>query len=171
VKEGIDMRPIIPVLMFLALPILEIVTFIYVGSAIGVLKTVLLVIAAAVLGVAVLRYQGLSALRKINRDIQTGQAPEAGIANGFLVAIAGFLLIVPGFITDIIGLALLLPPVRRLVWGFVSRNMVVSYNYAGGFRRGKRREDFVDLSPDDYRRDDDEPNDRPGNNPRLDRHK
>ena len=159
------MRPIIPVLAFLALPILEIVTFIYVGSAIGALKTVLLVVFAAILGVAVLRYQGLSAFRKINRDIQKGQAPEAGIANGFLVVVAGFLLIIPGFLTDAIGLLLMIPFVRRLVWGFVSRNMVVSYKYAGGFRRRQGRDDYVDLSPDEYTKD----GDRQGTDPRLKR--
>lgn len=163
------MRPIIPVLIFLALPILEIATFIYVGSAIGVLKTLLLIVSAAIVGVAVLRYQGLSAFRKINRDIQTGQAPEAGIVHGFLIMIAGFLLIIPGFITDLVGLLLLLPPVRSLVWKIVGRNMVVNYNFRGrGFRGGRNRDDFVDLSPEDYRRDDDQ-NDTPRNDPRLNR--
>lgn len=163
------MRPIIPVLVFLALPILEIATFIYVGAAIGVLKTILLVVLSAIVGIAVLRYQGLSAFRKINRDIQTGHAPEVGIAHGFLIVIAGFLLIVPGFITDIVGLLLLLPPVRSLVWRFVSRNIIVNYSFRGrGFRRGRRGDDFVDLSPEDYRRKD-EPENRQGNDPRLNR--
>jgi UPF0716 protein FxsA len=163
VKEGINMRSIIPVLTFLALPILEIATFIYVGQAIGVFKTIGLVVLAAILGVAILRYQGLSAFRKINRDIRTGQPPAAGIANGFLIVVAGFLLILPGFITDAVGVLLMLPPVRHLVWGFVSRNMIVTTNFSGGFRRRKGREDYVDLSPEDYSRDDD----RPGNDPRL----
>ena len=155
------MRSIIPLLVILALPILEIVTFIYVGGAIGALNTVLLLVLAAILGVSVLRFQGLSAFRKINRDIQRGQAPEAGIANGFLLVIAGFLLVVPGFLTDIIGLLLLIPLVRRLIWGLVSRNMVVSYKFAGGFRRHRQREDFVDLAPEDFHRDDAQPKDGP----------
>jgi UPF0716 protein FxsA len=159
------MRAIIPLLVFLAMPILEIATFIYFGGAIGAFKTLLLVVLAAVIGVAVLRYQGLSAFRKINRDIQKGQAPEAGIVNGFLIMVAGLLLIIPGFLTDIAGLLLMIPLVRRLVWGFVSRNMVVSYKFAGGFRPGRRRDEFVDLSPEDFRRGDD----LPGNDPRLHR--
>ena len=162
------MRPIIPVLVFLALPILEIATFIYVGSAIGVLKTILLVILSAIVGVAVLRYQGLSAFRKINRDIQTGHAPEVGIIHGFLIMIAGILLIVPGFITDVFGLLLLLPPARTLVWHFVSRNVIVNYSARGhGFRRGRGRDDFVDLSPKDYRREDNDAKKKGDDDPRL----
>lgn len=155
------MRPTIPVLAILALPILEIATFIYIGGTIGALKTILLVMLAAVLGVAVLRYQGLSAFRKINRDIRKGHPPEAGIADGFLIVIAGILLIIPGFLTDIIGLLLLIPILRHLAWGLVSRNMVVHYDYASDFRNNRRQEDYVDLAPEDYRRDDERPNNGP----------
>ncbi|MBL0374159.1 FxsA family protein [Rhizobium sp. KVB221] len=159
------MRSIIPVLGFLALPIAEIAAFIYVGQSIGVLRTIGLVVLSAIVGVSVLRYQGLSAFRKINREIRSGQPPEQGLADGFMIAIAALLLIVPGFITDIIGLLLLVPPLRRMIWIYASRNMRVT-TYYGGHRRGRRRpDDYVDLSPEDYRREDD----APSNGPRLDK--
>lgn len=154
------MPAIVPLFVLLAFPILEIATFVYVGQWIGVLNTVGLVVLAAVLGVAILRYQGLDALRKINQDIKLHRPPARGIANGFMIVIASFLLIIPGFISDIAGLLLLVPPVRKLIWRLIGRRINVSYN--ARYRRGRQRDDFVDLSKDDYRRDDD-----PRSDPRL----
>ena len=117
------MPPIIPVLFFLALPIAEIAAFIYVGQAIGVLNTIGLVILSAFVGVAVLRYQGLSAFRNINRAIRRGEPPELRLADGFLIALAAILLIVPGFFTDLLAIVFMLP------W---SRNWLIR-RFAGAF--------------------------------------
>jgi UPF0716 protein FxsA len=153
---------LVPLIVLLAFPILEIATFIYVGQWLGVWTTIGLVILAAVLGVSILRYQGLGALRKINRDLSRAQPPGEGIVDGFMIVVASFLLIIPGFLSDIAGLLLIIPPVRHFVWRLVGRNISVR-SYSSGFRRGKRRESYVDLSPEDFRREDDEPS----SNPRL----
>ena len=149
------MPALVPLLILLAFPILEIATFIYVGQWIGVWKTIGLIILAAVVGVAILRYQGLGALRKINKDLSHAQPPAAGIVDGFMIVIASFLLIIPGFLSDIIGLLLIVPPIRRLVWRLFGRSINVR-TFTTGFRRGPRRDDFVDLSPADFQRDDDD---------------
>jgi UPF0716 protein FxsA len=155
------MPAIVPLFVLLAFPILEIATFVYVGQWLGVWRTVGLVVLAAVAGVAILRYQGLGALRKVNRDIRLHQPPEQGIIDGFLIVIASFLLIIPGFLSDVVGLLLIVPPIRHLIWRLFGRSINVTYSR--GFRRGWRRDDYVDLSPDDFRRDDD----RPSSDPRL----
>jgi UPF0716 protein FxsA len=155
------MPALVPLFVLLAFPILEIATFVYVGQWLGVWKTIGLVVLAAILGVAILRHQGLGALKKINKDLRRAQPPAEGIVDGFMIVIASFLLIIPGFLSDVVGLLLIVPPVRHLIWRLLGRNINVVY--AGGFRRGKRRDDFVDLSPDDFRRQDD---DLPSN-PRL----
>jgi UPF0716 protein FxsA len=155
------MPAIVPLFALLAFPILEIATFVYVGQWLGVWRTVGLVVLAAVVGVAILRYQGLGALRKVNRDIRQHRPPTEGIVDGFMIIIASFLLIIPGFISDVIGLLLIVPPIRHLVWRLFGRSINVTYSR--GFRRGRRRDDYVDLSPEDFRRQDD----RPSPNPRL----
>ena len=156
------MPAIVPLFVLLAFPILEIATFIYVGQWLGIWRTVGLVILAAVLGVAILRYQGLGALRKINKDLRRAQPPAEGIVDGFMIVVASFLLIIPGFLSDIAGLLLIVPPIRHLIWRLLGRTINVR-SYSTGFRRGKARDDFVDLSPDDFSRQDDDSS----SNPRL----
>lgn len=154
------MPAIVPLFVLLAFPILEIATFIYVGQWIGVWKTIGLVILAAVVGVAILRYQGLGALRKINRDLRRAQPPAAGIVDGFMIVIASLLLIIPGFLSDILGLLLIIPPVRHLVWRLWGRSINVR-TFSTGFRGGRKRDDFVDLPPEDFSRQDKGPSDSP----------
>ena len=148
----IPMPAVVPLIILLAFPVLEIATFVYVGQWLGVWRTVGLVVLAAVVGVAILRYQGLGALKKIDKDLRRAQPPAANIVDGFMIVIASFLLIIPGFVSDVIGLLLIVPPIRHLVWRLLGRSINVSYS--SSFRRSRRRDDFVDLSPDDFRRQD-----------------
>ena len=156
------MPAIVPLFVLLAFPILEIATFIYVGQWLGVWKTIGLVVLAAVLGVAILRTQGLGALRKINKDLRRAQPPAKGIIDGFMIVIASFLLIIPGFLSDVVGLLLIIPPIRHLIWRLLGQSISVRAT-STGFRRSRRRDDYVDLSPEDFRRE----NDNPSDNPRL----
>ncbi|MEM0908221.1 MAG: FxsA family protein, partial [Pseudomonadota bacterium] len=108
--------------MFLGFPIAEIAVFIMVGSAIGVLPTIALIILSAVLGLTLLRNRGLSALSRVRADLENDRVPADALAEAMSVAIAGILLIIPGFITDTIGLLLLLPGVRRGLGRKMSRS-------------------------------------------------
>lgn len=101
-------------LFFVLLPVLELLTLIKVGSALGALNTVALVIAGVFLGLAIIRRQGFSTLFTARSTLAQGEWP-AQLVSGGLDALAGFLIMLPGFITDFIGLALLVPGCRRLL--------------------------------------------------------
>lgn len=148
---------LIPVLLLLV-PAIEITVFIKVGQAIGAWKVVALVFLSAILGAALLRYQSIGVIRRLDRDLKQGRTPDVSLFDGFLVVVGGVLLIVPGFVTDIIGLLLMIPFVRRLVRNFLKSRVTVK-GFSGGFRRRRREEDVVDLSPEDFRRQ--EPRDPP----------
>jgi len=97
------------------LPLLEIAGFILVGGWIGVLPTLLLIVITTILGFVILRTQGFMTLMKVQRRLQAGEHPALDVLGGALLMLGGLLLVLPGFITDIIGLFLLIPVVRDLV--------------------------------------------------------
>lgn len=111
--------------LFVALPIIEIALFIQVGGLIGVWAVLGLVVLAAVLGMAVIRSQGKHAWLEAQRSLAQLRDPSRPLAHGMMLMVAGLLLIVPGFFTDIIGLLLLIPPVRDLVMRRAGRRMRV----------------------------------------------
>lgn len=126
--------PFIP-LFLLALPFLEIAGFVIVGREIGVFSTLALVVASGVLGAMLLRFQGFGVMNRIRRELDAGGDPGRELAHGAMMLLAGVLLLVPGFVTDIIGLALLLPPVRDLAWRFLRGRVDISAHGFGGFSR------------------------------------
>jgi UPF0716 protein FxsA len=101
--------------LLVGLPILEVYTFIQVGAAIDVWPTIGLVLLTAMLGTALIRWQGVAVLRRAQEALARGEAPLREVFDGVCLLIAGALLLTPGFITDSIGFALVLPPVRMLV--------------------------------------------------------
>lgn len=146
--------PFLP-LFVVALPFIEIAGFVLVGKAVGVLATLALVIAAAVLGALLLRVQGFGVMSRIRREVDAGRDPSAEVAKGVMVMFAGILLLVPGFFTDIIGLLLFLPPVRAFAWQLLKKRVVVSSARfgTGGFRAGPgpgSRGSTIDLDADEY---------------------
>ncbi|MGD9740578.1 MAG: FxsA family protein [Bauldia sp.] len=103
---------IIP-LVLVILALVEIAVFILVGRAIGVAATLGLVLLAAIAGIVLMRSQGFGVMRRIREDVNGGIMPGAALADGAMILLAGVLLIIPGFVTDVIGLLLFLPAVRR----------------------------------------------------------
>ena len=99
-------------LALLALPLIEIAVLIMVGSSIGVFPTIALIILTGILGTILLKIQGFSVLSRIRTEMERGEAPDKSLADAAMIAIAGLFLILPGFVSDVIGLALFLPPVR-----------------------------------------------------------
>ncbi len=112
--------------LFLLAPLVELYVLIEVGAYIGAWPTVALVVATAMFGMAVLRRQGIAALRRGIDGVTTADAQTQSLIAGFLAAVASVLLIVPGFITDCVGLALLLPPVRARLAQRLMRRLVVA---------------------------------------------
>ena len=126
-------------LLLLALPFLEIAGFVVVGERIGVLPTLGLVVATGVLGAFLMRLQGFGIMSRIQSEMKDGRDPGRELAHGVMILLAGVLLLIPGFITDILGLLLFVPPLRDMAWRFLrSRVSVVSGGF-GGFARADRR--------------------------------
>jgi UPF0716 protein FxsA len=103
------------VLLFIAVPIVEIYVIIQVGQAIGALWTILLLVADSILGSMLMRAQGRAAWRRFNEAIAGGRVPAREVLDGVLIIFGGALLLTPGFVTDVFGLAFLLPPTRALI--------------------------------------------------------
>lgn len=102
-------------MFFLIIPIIEVYILIQVGSVIGAGWTILLVVLTAVIGVKLLRQQGISTLMRANQAMSQGQIPAMEMMEGLLLAVGGALLITPGFFTDMIGFLCLLPFTRQLI--------------------------------------------------------
>lgn len=121
-------------LLFLSIPILEIYLLIQVGESIGALPTIFMVVFTAVLGVALLRWQGLVTLTRVQTAMARGELPAVAMIEGMFLLVAGALLLTPGFFTDGIGFVLLVPPIRQ----FLARSLIMrGVLQAGkGFRAG-----------------------------------
>jgi UPF0716 protein FxsA len=149
------------VVLFIVVPILELWLIIKIGGLIGVVPTLALLLADALLGSLLLRHQGRGAWRRFNQALAERRFPAREVADGLMIAVGGTLLLTPGFITDIFGLFLLIPPTRaiarRLLRGFVSRRFVVvgasGLGEAARNRPASRPYDFdgtaEEIDPDD----------------------
>jgi UPF0716 protein FxsA len=118
------------VLLFIVVPLAELFVIIQVGELIGVWWTIALLLADSLLGSLLMRSQGRTAWRRFNDAVQGGRVPAREVLDGTLVIFGGALLLTPGFITDVFGLAFLLPPtravIRRLLVRRFGRRMEVS---------------------------------------------
>ena len=113
--------PLVALILFIGLPILELYVIIQVGGTIGVLPTLAILIADSLLGAFLLRSQGRAAWERFNLRLAEGRVPGREVFDGAMIILGGALLLTPGFITDIFGLVLLIPPTRALLRGAVGR--------------------------------------------------
>lgn len=148
------------IVLFIGIPLLEIYLFIHVGHAIGAFNTVALVVFTAVLGVWMLRLQGLATWFRVQQALAQGQAPAIEMLEGLILLVSGALLLTPGFFTDTVGFLLLVPAIRRALALYLIRNGTLRAQVrpgagagAGPFRRGN--DDFIEG---EFHREDD--NDR-----------
>src|SRR5919109_121419 len=109
------MRLLALIALFILVPLAELYVILKVGDAIGVLWTIALLAADSVLGSVLLRTQGRSVWRRFNEALSTGRMPHREVMDGVLVIFGGAFLITPGFLTDVVGLVLLIPPTRAIV--------------------------------------------------------
>ncbi|MEM7481437.1 MAG: FxsA family protein [Acidobacteriota bacterium] len=100
-------------LLFVAVPLVELALLVFLGQRVGIVPTVLLVIATGVLGASLARYQGLATLASFRQAVEAGRPPHQELAQGALLLAAGAVLLTPGLLTDIAGFSLLVPRVRR----------------------------------------------------------
>lgn len=126
-------------LLFLIVPLVEIYFLIQVGSVIGALPTIFLVVFTAVLGVSMLRIQGFATLSRLRGTLAQGGIPALEMLEGALLLVAGALLLTPGFFTDAIGFVCLVPPWRRaLVRWFLGRFLLPTNSAGNGGARPRQ---------------------------------
>ncbi|MDH7803158.1 MULTISPECIES: FxsA family protein [unclassified Rhizobium] len=134
-------------IVILMMPILEIAGFIIVGKTIGLWLTLALVLFTSFLGLLILRLGGIGMVRNLQAAGRTGAQPADELVNGAMRVVAGILLFVPGFITDILGLLLLSKTVRRFFWKVLGPRVVV----AGSFRQpGHQSSSQTGPQPGDF---------------------
>jgi UPF0716 protein FxsA len=139
--------PILLVVLFIVVPIAELALIIQVGQAIGVWWTIAFLVADSILGSVLMRSQGRASWRRFNDAVRIGRVPAREVADGVLIIFGGALLLTPGFLTDVLGLVLLIPPTRALVRRVFLRTAMrrIAASMAGAeMPRGRRREDDVD---------------------------
>lgn len=124
-------------LLFILVPIVEMTVLIQVGSEIGALATVGLVFLTAIVGVTLIRKQGLETSLKAQEKMRRGELPASEVAEGLMLIFAGLCLLIPGFVTDAIGALLLIPPLRKLfaaglIVKFISSMMARGNQWRGG---------------------------------------
>lgn len=127
------MNPLkILIVLFIAIPVIEIYLLIQVGSVIGAIPTILMIIGTAVLGAALLRMQGISTFQRVQSAMQRGEIPAIEMLEGLILLISGALLLTPGFFTDAIGFIALVPPLRRafIVWALQHSNIMQSAQFS-----------------------------------------
>jgi UPF0716 protein FxsA len=108
-------------LLFLVVPFLELFAILQVGHAIGAFNTIALLVGVSFVGAWLVRREGLGVLRRAQARIEVGDVPGTELVDGVLILVAGTLLLTPGFLSDVIGLLLLLPPVRIALRGSAVR--------------------------------------------------
>jgi UPF0716 protein FxsA len=103
------------VVLFIGVPFAEIYVLLQVGHVIGVVNTLALLILVSVVGAWLAKREGLGVIRRMQRSIQAGRVPGTELVDAFLILLAAALMLTPGFLTDIVAIFLLLPPVRAVV--------------------------------------------------------
>lgn len=157
------MRSLLLPLVILGLPLAEIAGFVIVGREIGLMMTLLLVLASAFFGIILLRIQGFAVMRRVQEAARTGSDPGREVLGGALLFVAAILLVVPGFISDAIGLLLFLPFVRNAVAVFLRKRMTIittapgaSWQENSDARQPRPSTRVIDLEEGEFSRTDDD---------------
>ncbi|QEE08416.1 FxsA family protein [Bartonella kosoyi] len=136
------------VVIFLCILLIEIAGFIFVGQEIGILATLSLIIITTIVGVVLLRIQGFSLLKNIQSEVIQGRTLEKNIVNDTCIMLSAILLILPGFVSDLLGILLLIKPIRSAAWRFFSS---LKNKMNPNTRRKNDSEKIIDLNAEDYK--------------------
>tara|TARA_B100000900_G_scaffold397936_1_gene398799 strand:+ start:2353 stop:2778 length:426 start_codon:yes stop_codon:yes gene_type:complete len=136
------------ILLIILVPVIEIYLLIKIGSQIGAISTILLIITTAFVGVYYAKYEGLNTLKSGFYQLSKNQAPTYEMLSGAAIALAALLLIIPGFITDIIGFLLIFPITRKLIFNKISKKLNSQTSVKKNFIDG----DFEDIEEDNDRK-------------------
>ena len=137
------MNPLL--ISIILIPVLEIYLFIKIGSQIGAISTILLIFMTAIVGIYYAKYEGLNTLRNGFVQLKNNEAPTYEVLSGAAIAFAAFLLIIPGFATDILGFLLIFPISRNLIFNSLFKK----------FKKNKANKNFIDGEFEDIEENDD----------------
>lgn len=133
--------PILILALFIGVPLIEIYLFIQVGGWIGVWPTIGLVVLTAIIGTTLLRQQGLATIARAQAEMQHDRLPVRELFDGVCLVFGGAMLLTPGFLTDALGFALLIPPLRAIlgrgVWATMARSRNVHFSVYGAQAGGR----------------------------------
>ena len=134
-------------ILIIGIPLIEIYLFIKIGSQIGAFNTVLLILTTAIAGVAYARYEGFNTLKSGMSQLIKNEIPIYEIISGATLAFAAFLLIFPGFATDILGILLVIPITRKLILGiFINKKK---------YEKKSQNKNYIDGEFEEFGEDDD----------------
>ena len=135
-------------LAIILIPIIEIYLLIKIGSQIGAITTILLIFITAIIGVYYAKYEGLNTLKSGFVQLSKNQSPKYEVISGAAIAFAAVLLIIPGFMTDIIGFSLIFPITRKIIFGGVLKKFKTKENIKKDYIDG----DFEDIDDNNDRK-------------------
>ena len=136
------------ILTIIVIPIIEIYLFIKIGSEIGAFTTIFLIFATAVIGVYYAKYEGINTLRSGFQQISKNQTPAYEVISGAAIAFAAFLLIIPGFATDLVGFLIIFPLTRKLLFKKIAKKFEENNLNKKDFIEGE----FEDIKDNDDRK-------------------
>ncbi|WP_317992620.1 FxsA family protein [Bartonella gliris] len=139
------------IIIALSAVLIEIAGFIFVGKEIGILATLSLIILTTIAGSILLRIQGFSLLKNIQRELIQGHTLENDIINDAFIILGAILLILPGFVSDILGILLLIKPARPVIWHlFSSLSNKMNTHTKNNINTQNESEKIIDLNAEDY---------------------
>ena len=135
-------------LAIILVPIIEIYLLIKIGSQIGAITTIFLIFITAIVGIYYAKYEGLNTLKSGFLQLSKNETPSYEMLSGAAIAFAALLLIIPGFVTDIVGFLLIFPISRKILFGMVVKNFAKNDDKKNNFIEGE----FEDIEEDDDRK-------------------
>ena len=157
------------ILIFIVIPLIELALFASVSEHIGIWTTLSLAFLTAIIGGLLVKYQGLQTIFNMRRAMDAGQMPLNEIFDGFCLVAAGALLITPGFLTDTIGFALLIPPIRSALRHFIRTHTSWAMSAGASEWHSRRPSSDSDIIEGEYERMDEETRDETSR--QIDEHK
>jgi len=133
-------------LLIIFLPIIEIYFFVKIGSEIGPISTILFTLLTAFLGLATIRYQGITSYMQARQSIFNTNEPEIEIFSNLILVVCGIFLLIPGFFTDFLGILLLIPPFRVILVKIALNKAVTNFKYHR--KSNEKNKDYIDIDPD-----------------------
>ncbi len=132
------------ILTIIVIPVLEIYLLIKIGSQIGAITTILLIFTTAIIGIYYAKYEGLNTLRSGFSQLSRNETPAYEVISGAAIAFAAMLLIIPGFLTDLLGFLLIFPITRKIIFGNFTKKFKSKRTVKKNFIDG----DFEDIEDD-----------------------